>query len=92
VSARRAAQLARLTQGAPQGGTGRQACPPELRHCLVWDWLRDDEMATVEAHGYNAMPLLSAWRRWRDARQAHAADVGMTEVQACGPFSRPTLG
>ncbi|MEU2492605.1 hypothetical protein [Streptomyces sp. NPDC007883] len=39
----------------------------------------------------NAREVITAWRRWQAARRAHAADVGMTEPQACGPTSRPTL-
>lgn len=67
------------------------ACPPELRRCVVWDWLKDDEVADVERLGLGSLAATRAWRRWQAARQAYAVRVGEPETQACGPMGRPSL-
>ncbi|MET8960955.1 hypothetical protein ABZX69_15945 [Streptomyces sp. NPDC004074] len=67
------------------------SCPPELRTCVVWDWLEPDEAADVERHGMNSMLVIRAWRRWQDARRDYASRVGMSELAVCGPMGRPTL-
>ncbi|MFF4672117.1 hypothetical protein ACFY1C_20005 [Streptomyces sp. NPDC001279] len=67
------------------------SCPPELRRCIVWQWLDPAESADVEVHGWSSAFVPRAWRRWLDARQAYADEVGQSVMQACGPTSRPTL-
>lgn len=66
-------------------------CPPELRRCVVWDWLEPGESADVQAHGMNSLSVIRAWRRWLSARQAYAEDVDQPVTQVCGPTGRPTL-
>ncbi|MFJ2417267.1 hypothetical protein [Streptomyces brevispora] len=68
------------------------AGPAALRTCVVWQWLRPDECADVEAHGISSPMAISAWRRWLNARQAYAEEVDQPVTQACGPTGRPTLG
>lgn len=94
MSARRAAVLALMAQGGAAGGrqAPQHACPPELRRCVVWDWLEDDEVDDMERLGMNSLAVIRAWRRWQAARRSYVADVGKPEAQACGPMGRPTLG
>lgn len=94
MSARRAAVLALMAQGGAAVGSRapQHACPPELRRCVVWDWLEDDEATDVERLGLGSLASIRAWRRWQAARRSYATDVGKPEAQACGPMGRPTLG
>lgn len=92
MSARTDAMLARRA-AAQAPATGDAACPQELRApCVVWDWLSAAEAVDVERDGMNSPLVARAWRRWLDARRAHAARAGASEFAACGPGGRPTLG
>ncbi|MFF9647890.1 hypothetical protein [Streptomyces sp. NPDC014622] len=73
------------------GEVSPYSCPQELRRCIVWQWLEPDEVDDVRAAGMGSPRVPTAWRRWLDARQAYADEVGQSVAQACGPTSRPTL-
>lgn len=91
MSARREAQLARRAQRGGLRGTARPSCPPELRRCLVYEWLSASACDEVEESGWNSPLVVTAWRRWLNARQAYADEVGQPVMKACGPTARPSL-